>query len=452
MKKNIARRLGAGFLSGMMLISATFPALADSDDDGPYTVPKVEIKTKMTDQYSEAQLKDGVVEYGEIEFLVKYYNNTVISNRYTYNSLRDAFEEAESEGAYASPSGGFSDSDKASDEALEQINDGIKSYQSQIKELNESLKDITDAAQKQSVQDKIDVLTNTVAALNTQKASLLTVSEVNTAMSDMMSSMANGSGMTADDLRNYYLQFAEVESTLVKTAQSMYPTYYQLMYNLDQLNANLTVAETAYQGTLVQKELGMCTDNDVASALYNVTSVKSSIANLENQIASLKQEFCKLVGKNFNEEVTFGELPEIDYEYIANINLYEDIEAALANNYGVRSKQNAIKNYGPGTSYEARNSDAFALTAERENVRTEVNKAYLDIQTAQSELQLAKEKLNNAERTMKMSEEKYNLGLISKLEYEQQKVSYVAEEAAYKTAESKLLDAVNSYQWCLQGL
>lgn len=452
MKKSIARRVGAGVLSGFMLVNAAFPVWADSDD-GPYTVPKAEdTRTKNTAQYSEAQLKDNVVDYGEIEFLVKYYNNTVISNRYTYNSLRNSFEDAESEGAYSSPSGGFSDSDKASDEALEEINKGIKAYQNQIKDLNKSLNEITSEAEKQSVKNQIEVLNNTVAALNTQKASLLTVSEVNTAMSDMMSSMANGSGMTADDLRNYYLQFAEVESTLVKTAQSMYPTYYQLIYNLDQLNANLAVAETAYQGTLVQKELGMCTDNDVADALYNVTSIKSSISNLENQVVSLKQEFCKLVGKNFNDDVTFGELPEIDYEYISSINLYQDIEVALANNYTVQSKQNAIKNYGPGTSYEARNSDAFALTAERENVRTEVNKAYLDIQTAQSDLTLAKEKLANAERTMKQAEEKYNLGLISKLEYEQQKVSYVAEETACKTAESKLLDAVNAYKWYLKGL
>ena len=271
-------------------------------------------------------------------------------------------------------------------------------------------------------------------------------------MSDMMSSMANGSGMSSTDLKNYYLQFSQAEATLVKTAQSMYPTYYQLSYNMDQLNANLSVAEIAYQGAQVQKELGLCTDNDVADALYNVTSIKNSISSLENQMVSLKQEFCKLVGKDFNEEITFGELPEVDYEYIASIDLYQDIDKALNNNYSVKNKQNAMSNYGPGSTYETRRADLYALNAERDNVRTAMNSTYLDIQTKQTELTAAQEKLANAELQMKQIEEQYALGLISKLEYEQKKLSYVSEEIACKTAETSLLDAVNTYKWTLAGL
>lgn len=453
MKRQI-RKLGAGVLSGVMLASTALPSLAATDENGPSTLPKFQsYTTKSTAEYTEEQFADSVVEYGEIDFLVRHYNNTVISNRYTYNSLRDAFEKAENSGSsMSSPTGGYADADRSMDDALNQLNRGISNYQNNIRQLNSKMSGMTSEAEKMAAQNQIAALQNTVATLEVQKGYIQSIQEMNSSMSDMMSSMANGSGMSSNDLRNYYLQFSEAEATLVKTAQSMYPTYYQLIYNLEQLSANLTIAETVYQGTLVQKDLGMCTDNDVADALYNVTSIQSSISSLDNQMVSLKQEFCKLVGKNFNEEITFGELPAIDYEYIASIDLYQDIDKALNNNYSVRSKQNAMNNYGPGSTYESRKADLYALNAERENVRTAVNSAYIDIQTKQSELAMAQEKLANVERQTKQVEEQYNLGLISRLEYEQTQLSYISEEASCKAAESALLDAINTYKWKLLGL
>lgn len=453
MRGRTGKRLGAGMLGGLMLMGTVFPAYADRDDNGPYTIPKLEsYTTKSTAEYSEAQFADSLVEYGEIDFLVRHYNNTVISNRYTYNSLRDAYERAENSESVSSPTGGYADADHSMDDALKQLDKGISGYQNNIRQLNAKLATMTNESEKLAAQNQIAALQNTMATLEVQKGYIQSIQEMNSSMSDMMSSMANGSGMSSTDLKNYYLQFSQAEATLVKTAQSMYPTYYQLSYNMDQLNANLSVAEIAYQGAQVQKELGLCTDNDVADALYNVTSIKNSISSLENQMVSLKQEFCKLVGKDFNEEITFGELPEVDYEYIASIDLYQDIDKALNNNYSVKNKQNAMSNYGPGSTYETRRADLYALNAERDNVRTAMNSTYLDIQTKQTELTAAQEKLANAELQMKQIEEQYALGLISKLEYEQKKLSYVSEEIACKTAETSLLDAVNTYKWTLAGL
>ena len=437
-KKQTGKRLGISLLSGIMFINIMVPALADSDEDGPYTIPKLQsYSTKSTAEYSEAQLADSLVEFGEIDFLVRHYNNTVISNRYTYNSLRDAYERAEESGSVSSPTGGYKDADNSMDDALKQLDKGISGYQNSIRQLYAQMDSMTSEAERLAAQNQISALQNTLATLEVQRGYIQSIQEVNTTMSDMMGSMANGSGMSSSDLTNYYLQFSEVEATMVKAAQSMYSSDY------------ITPAAAC----LVQKELGMCTDNDVADALYNVTSIKNSITSLENQMVSLKQEFCKLVGKDFNEDITFGELPEVDYEYIASIDLYQDIDRALSKNYSVRNKQNVMNNNnGPGRTYESRKSDLYSLNAERDNVRTEVNAAYLEIQTKMTELTMAEEKLANAERQIKQVEEQYNLGLISRLEYEQKKLSYISEETACKTAESALLDAVNTYKWAVQGL
>ena len=221
-KKQTGKRLGISLLSGIMFMNIMVPALADNDEDGPYTIPKLQsYSTKSTAEYSEAQLADSLVEFGEIDFLVRHYNNTVISNRYTYNSLRDAYERAEESGSVSSPTGGYKDADNSMDDALKQLDKGISGYQNSIRQLYAQMDSMTSEAERLAAQNQISALQNTLATLEVQRGYIQSIQEVNTTMSDMMGSMANGSGMSSSDLTNYYLQFSEVEATMVKAAQSM---------------------------------------------------------------------------------------------------------------------------------------------------------------------------------------------------------------------------------------
>ena len=44
------------------------------------------------------------------------------------------------------------------------------------------------------------------------------------------------------------------------------------------------------------------------------------------------------------------------------------------------------------------------------------------------------------------------MGLMSNLEYENQKVNYISQEITVKNAELTLSDSIQTYQWYLQGL
>ena len=41
-KKQTGRRIGISLLSGIRFMNIMVPALADSDEDGPYTIPKLQ--------------------------------------------------------------------------------------------------------------------------------------------------------------------------------------------------------------------------------------------------------------------------------------------------------------------------------------------------------------------------------------------------------------------------
>lgn len=433
MKKQVGRRLGVCVLSSLLMVNTTFPVCADLDTNG----------------YTYEQLNDDVIEYDEIQYLVAHNNNTVISNNYTYRNLKEMVEE--SENSSSSPTGS-SDGSGETEAALEIVEAQITELNKSIKELKTAIAAMTDPAQKAAAENQLQLLENTVAVLQIQQGSMTAIGEMNSGMSEMMNSMTSSAGMSDIDLRNYYLQFAQAEDTIVKTAQSMFPAYYQLMYSLKQLRANLSVAETAYEGTLVQVQYGLCSDSDVTAALYNVTSIRNNIASLENQVVSMKQEICKLIGKDYNVNITLGKLPEIDYTYIAGIELNEDIERALENSYAIRSKENTMRGYNDDTANATKKADSYSLMAAREDTRSAVKSAYLAVQSAMAEVEMAQKQLLNEESMMVLAEEKFDMGLISLMEYEQQRAKYAGQECAYKTAESKLLDAVNSYKWSVWGL
>lgn len=456
MKKSTGKRVTTGMLGAMLILGSVMPVQAAdvqtvTESIGTiHTLPESAAMSELAGA-AENPLFDNVIEFSEIETLVSSYNDTVISNRYTYRNLQEM--KADSEDGVSSPTG-KNDEDDESDEAIKAIEAGIKAYEAQIKELKKQMSAAADEAVKSALQTQIVLLENTKATLVMQQQSMLVLQGLNSSMSEMtdsISEMSSGS-MTDEDLRGYYLQFEEIEATLIKTAQGMFPTYYQLEYNLEQLKANLTVAETAYQGALVQQSLGMCTANEVQEAAYNVATVKNNITSLENQRVTLKQELCKLIGKTYNTDITLGELPAVYEAYLNSIVFENDVDAAVDSNYKVCSKQNDMRKYDSDTSEETRAAGRFALSAAREDSRSALSEAYRNIQTQQTELSMALEKYRNAEAQMLNTEGSYKLGLISRLEYEQQLAGYITDKSNYEIAKTKLFDAVNTYKWHIRGL
>lgn len=462
MRKNTGKRLSAGILGTVLVMGASMPVqAAGMPAVTAYTTENIGTISVVTDNTvtvemagaTENPLQDNLIEFNEVEMMVISFNDTVLSNRYTYRNLQDMQDgtDDDDDDGESSPSGDYDDD--AADEAIEAIEDGIDVYETQIKALKTQMNATTDPTAKAALQTQITLLENTKATLVMQQQSMLALQGLNSSMSDMADSMSSmASGITDEDLRGYYLQFEEIEATLIKTAQGMFPTYYQLVYNLEQLKANLRVAETSYQGAQVRQTLGMCTANEVLEASYNVTNIKNNIANLENQIVTIKQELCKLIGKDYNADITLGELPGVYEAYVANIVFEHDVDAAVDSNYTVCSKQNEIRKYDSDTSEETRAAGKYALAAAREESRSALSQAYMNIQTQRTALQMALEKWRNAETQMLNTEGSYKLGLISRLEYEQQLASYLTTQYDYKIAETKLFDAVNTYKWHLRGL
>ncbi len=400
------------------------------------SMPMEAVQADTIESYSKEQLKDNIIEYNEVVDLVHTYNKTVINNRYSYQELEDNYDDEEEE---ESPVGSSIDTS--------QIDSAIQYYTALSAEQQAVINNpaATDEQKAAAMQQKM-IYDNTITSLEVQKQSYMSMS----AMSAMMSSP--GVSISDTELRTYNLQFRQAEAQIVKSVQNLFPNYYQLINNLEQLKANRKLLQTSYNAQMVQFSLGMCTQTELNESETNMASLDYNIAALESQILTMKQEICKLIGKPYNTDITLGEMPEADLAYIRNIDLNRDIDTAIENNYSVKVLQYKRDDISSGASYETKDTADNNLEAQRETVRSTVSQQYQTILSNQNTWKLEQKKLEQMEITMQTAETKYNMGLMSNLEYENQKVNYISQDITVKNAELTLSDSIQTYQWYLQGL
>ena len=380
------------------------------------SMPMEAVQADTIESYSKEQLKDNIIEYNEVVDLVHTYNKTVINNRYSYQELEDNYDDEEEE---ESPVGSSIDTS--------QIDSAIQYYTALSAEQQAVINNpaATDEQKAAAMQQKM-IYDNTITSLEVQKQSYMSMS----AMSAMMSSP--GVSISDTELRTYNLQFRQAEAQIVK--------------------ANRKLLQTSYNAQMVQFSLGMCTQTELNESETNMASLDYNIAALESQILTMKQEICKLIGKPYNTDIILGEMPEADLAYIRNIDLNRDIDTAIENNYSVKVLQYKRDDISSGASYETKDTADNNLEAQRETVRSTVSQQYQTILSNQNTWKLEQKKLEQMEITMQTAETKYNMGLMSNLEYENQKVNYISQEITVKNAELTLSDSIQTYQWYLQGL
>lgn len=414
------------FTAGIMMAAILFTS-----------VPVMAVQADTIDSYSKEELRDNIIGYEEVSDLVHTYNKTVINNRYSYEDLEDNYDDDDD--ADESPTGPSVDTSQI-DKAIEYYA-GLSAQQQAVIDNPESTEEQKAAAMQQKM-----VYDNTITSLGVQKQSYTSMG----AISAMMSS--SGGSISDTELRTYNLQFRQAEAQIVKSVQSLFPSYYQLINNLEQLKANRDLLQATHNAKMVQLSLGMCTQADVTEAENNVASLDYNITALQSQIITMKQEICKLIGKPYNTDIVLGEMPEVDFAYIRNMNLEKDIDTAIQNNYSVKMLQYKRNDISNGASYETKDTADNNLEVQRETVRSSVSQQYQTVLSNQNTLELEQKKLEQMKTTMQTAETKYNMGLMSNLEYESQKVNYTSQEIAVKNAELTLSDSIQAYQWYLKGL
>ena len=344
-----------------------------------------------------ATLRDNKLEFDEISDLVHEYNPTVVQNEISYKDYLT----------------------KNRDDVAQDYYDKANEIYSNI-----SYPDLDDANYGSGVA---------AALRNEQQAKSL---------------MEQGDENT-DDQATMRLQYDQAEAKLAKQAQGLMITYWTQYYNLDGQKARIEQAKLSYQSEQNRLAAGMSTQSKILSAKESVSNAEAALVTAESNLASTKESLCLMLGWGYGADVEIAELAEPDQSKIAAIDVNADIQAALENSYAYRLTKKQLTNARTDSVKEKLSETE---KNQRETISNSVKSAYDSLLLAQSGYEQAQSALALQEVSMKSADAKLAAGTITKNTYESQKASYTTAQVTAQTQKLSLLQAMNDYDWAVNGL
>lgn len=252
-------------------------------------------------------------------------------------------------------------------------------------------------------------------------------------------------------------QLDNAADQIVIGAQTQYIALVTIDNNIAALERSISALDRTIPVMEKQLEIGMASELDLKTLQNQRDTAQSSLESIINQKQSLQNSLSVMLGNDANTTVTAEGLPDISYE-MKSINYAKDLESAMKNSYTIWQKQDALRkasnDYEDDITSTLDAYDAAKLDLEAAKIQTEnsFKALYQTLLEKQRLLEQSKENLTLAEQNFKVSEVKYNIGNISKLEYENAKDTLESSKDAVKTAEAELFTAYNNYKWGIKGV
>lgn len=339
-----------------------------------------------------AKLRDNVMEYDELAGLIHEYNVTVQNNQRDYNEKKN----------------------KTSDEIAQDYRDAADAVRSSMS---------GDDSPQAIMQDSM---------AEAQALSLEQQADDN-----------------VEDSEIFKMTYDQTEATLVSNAQTNMISYHQKARDLDLKKKNRELLAATYDSVVLKMNHGMATQMDVLTAQENLQNADAAILTAESDLENTRQKLCVMLGWRYDASPEIREIPAVDLNRIQSMDPAADKARALENNYTLRINKKKLAN---STNNSKKESLQMTIDDNIQRIGSSVDSAYKNVIQSQTAYQQAAVSLEVASKNMEAAERKMQIGTLSRLDYLNQQYAYLQAQVAMEDASMALFQAVESYDWNIDGL
>lgn len=260
-----------------------------------------------------------------------------------------------------------------------------------------------------------------------------------------------------------YTNVKEVAENQVKFGvYQLYSGLISAKEGIDVEQQNVNSLQEQYQKAQLQLQLGTASPVDVKSSEASYVAEKAKLAKLQRQYDGLVKQLNQLMGVDINTNYTGFTKDNLATQ--VNLKKYDDyVKDALTNRVEVKNDTENINTKkmefesirGPYTSttpeykiYKFYVDDAKnKLDTDKINISISINSLYNDLQLKCKKLQPEQKKYDSAKATYDKALQSYNVGLISKIDFDRAAVGLKAEEIALKSIERDIWLAQTKLQY-----
>lgn len=386
-----ARLAGLLTLSGVLACGQSLPVLASSGGPGA-----VEGETLNVEDGAQAEtLTDDVLEYGELQAMIRNYNPTMEEAWFSYNETLQEYADAREQLKFEQW-GAYTDTKDA--------------------------KDSGDTEQYSYYSSEEEIYRSAASTYYT--------------MYDRMQSASSTSSMR------------QTERQLTAAAQSLMISYETMRLEADTARKMLELYEKEYDLVLAGVQAGTATEADVLEAQDYVLTVQSSLASAQSAMESVYDSLCLTVGRDTDGSLTIASIPEADESRISAMNLETDTQKAIGNNTTLINERHTSAESSTAGSENKKRSVAES----EEKLTIKMKQLYQDVLQKKEERDAAKTAYENAGLQKQAADAKYRAGMISQTEYLSAEMEYIGQTASYRAADLAFEQAMDTYDWAVLGL
>ena len=185
------------------------------------------------------------------------------------------------------------------------------------------------------------------------------------------------------------------------------------------------------------------------SLVVTAQTAQNQISQLENSIQETKETLFVLLGWNYNDNPVIGELPEVDLNRIEEMNLDQDLETAIANNYTLQINKRQLENARNQTTKESLQT---AISNNERQIGASLSSAYQSVRSARTSYEQAQVQASLEEENTRVAALQLAAGMITQSAYEEQVNTMNNSQYSAQSAGLDLLIAMENYDWAVAGL
>ncbi len=227
---------------------------------------------------------------------------------------------------------------------------------------------------------------------------------------------------------------------------------YQSRRELDHMyGKQVELYQSLYDLALRQQQSGQGTAANASAALYDLEKAKLQYSSNAEKLRSLRVSLGTMLGYSEAdaENLTIGTLPAYDPNYIATRNLQDDINAARQHNNAYGNAYRGAMQDKNITGYTDAKID-YRETAQ--NLGVTMTSLYQNMQTAAAEYDAAQSGNQLAARKKDAAERQYAAGRMGLPQYKGAQVQAIAAEMSANMSAVNAASAMAFYQWALKGV
>lgn len=335
--------------------------------------------------------------------------------------------------------------------SFDKIEQHINSYNYQIHANHKSLADIKvpSEADKTQLQGTITAIDNQINEYKNQILTaadedvidiyeqLITILISKASLQAQLEKFDENKNKASNGMTKAIWQTQAGNSQIVWGAEQLFITYNTLDHQIKQQTNQLNFLNKQLEAMKIRQKLGLVSMTTYKNLEKNYKELLSAVDAMNKQRNSIKEQLNLMFNQNHDLSLEIGSIPNLDQNLLSEMNLEDDYEIAEQQSFNVRAKSD---------------SDTDEREAEERKFKLDFKKSYQNVLDKQESLVIKEFTLENQKELYDQAQVRYKVGIISKLAFEEQQITYENQLLTVRIAKDDLFKSYRQYEWLKKGL